>query len=135
MPQALPLPLPYCNRVLGFVNAPALMQRVVACTINAKVDVARYEVRRNSLYEIIRSCGFEAAKPAGGFYIFMKCPIDDDAAFADACAAHHILLVPGRGFGYPGYVRLCFAVPDKVIAASREAFQQVAREFGLMPQA
>lgn len=121
----------FCNRILGFVNAPARMQRVVARSLGAQVDVARYETRRNALHAILADCGFKAAKPAGGFYIFMKSPTADDAAFANACAAHQVLLVPGRGFGCPGYVRLCFAVPDKMIANSRASFQAIAREFGL----
>jgi aspartate aminotransferase len=121
----------YANRVLGFVNAPALMQRIITHVLNARVDVARYESRRNALYDILTSCGFNATCPAGGFYIFLKSPISDDLAFADACARHNVLLVPGQGFGYGGYVRLCFAVPDSTIAGSRSAFEKIAQEFGV----
>lgn len=124
--------LAYCNRVLGFVNAPAFLQRVIAQTIDAKVDVSRYETRRNRIYEIMTEAGFQVKKPDGGFYFFPKAPIEDDVAFAAACARHRLLIVPGRGFGFPGYFRLCFAVPDATIENSAEAFQAIGKEFGLI---
>jgi len=124
--------LTYCNRILGFVNAPALFQRVITRTIHATVDVRRYEDRRNRLHAILTEAGFTARKPEGGFYVFMKSPIDDDVAFAAACAEHQVLLVPGKGFGFPGFVRLCFAVPDQLIEGSRSAFQKIGRQFGLI---
>jgi len=122
----------YCNRTLGFVNAPAFFQRVIEQAIDARVDISRYEERRNLLAGILRSAGFKLKIPAGGMYLFPQSPIPDDAAFADACARHHILLVPGSGFGFPGYVRLCFAASEKSILGSAEAFQAVGREFGLI---
>lgn len=122
----------YCNRVLGFVNAPAFLQRVIARSINAKVDVSRYERRRDRIYEILSQAGFAVRKPNGGFYFFPKAPIPDDVAFAAACARHNVLIVPGQGFGFPGYFRLCFAVPESMIEGSAEAFQAIGREFGLI---
>ncbi|NLW11288.1 MAG: pyridoxal phosphate-dependent aminotransferase [Clostridiaceae bacterium] len=119
----------YCNRTLGFVNAPALFQRVIAESLGAKVDVARYERRRDLLIEVIRQAGFEADAPEGGLYVFMKTPNDDDIRFADICAQERILLVPGRGFGFSGYVRLCFAVPEQTITASAQAFANVAQVY------
>lgn len=121
----------YCNRVLGFVNAPAFLQRIIARTIDAKVEVSRYEIRRNRIFEILTVAGFDVRKPDGGFYFFPKAPIEDDVEFAAACARHHVLIVPGRGFGFPGYFRLCFAVPDEMIERSAEAFQAIGKEFGL----
>jgi aspartate aminotransferase len=121
----------YCNRTLGFVNAPALFQRVIAESLDAKVDISRYEKRRDMLVEVIKKAGFEVNSPEGGLYLFMKTPTEDDKSFADLCASRRILVVPGRGFGFEGYVRLCFAVPEAVITASAEAFAGVASEYGL----
>ena len=122
----------FCNRVLGFVNAPAFLQRIIAQTIDAKVEVSRYEVRRNRIFEILTAAGFDVRKPDGGFYFFPRAPIEDDVEFAAACARHHVLIVPGRGFGFPGYFRLCFAVPDDMIERSAAAFQAIGKEFGLI---
>lgn len=116
----------YCNRTLGFVNAPALFQRVIAESLEAKVDAARYEKRRDMLIQVIRQAGFDAQAPEGGLYVFMKTPDDDDVRFADICAKERILLVPGRGFGFSGYVRLCFAVPEQTITDSAGSFAKVA---------
>jgi aspartate aminotransferase len=122
----------YCNRVLGFVNAPAFLQRIIARSIDAKVDVSRYEARRNRIFEILTTAGFQVMKPGGGFYFFPRAPIADDVAFAAACARHRVLVVPGSGFGFPGFFRLCFAVPDEVIERSADAFLAIGREFGLI---
>ena len=119
------------NRSLGFVNAPALMQKVIERTMGAKVDVASYERRCNMLYDIIRSCGFECNRPQGALYLFPKSPIADDVAFAAAAAKNNLLVVPGTGFGMKGYFRLTFCVDEKVITRSKEAFAKTARAFGL----
>lgn len=122
----------YCNRVLGFVNAPAFLQRVIAKTIDARVDVKRYETRRNRIHEILTASGLEVRRPDGGFYFFPKAPIADDGEFVAACARHNVLVVPGKGFGFPGFFRLCFAVPDDMIERSAAAWQAIGREFGLI---
>ncbi len=122
----------FCNRTLGFVNAPAFFQQVIELAIDARVDISRYEQRRNMLADILLAAGFKLNKPAGGIYLFPQSPIPDDAAFADACARHRVLLVPGSGFGFPGYVRLCFAASEKSILASAAAIQAIGREFGLI---
>ncbi len=122
----------YCNRVLGFVNAPAFLQRIIAQTIDAKVEVSRYEVRRDRIFDILTEAGFKVRKPDGGFYFFPRAPIEDDVEFAAACARHHVLIVPGQGFGFPGYFRLCFAVPDDMIERSAAAFKAIGQEFGLI---
>ena len=124
--------IPYCNRTLGYVNAPAFFQHVVEKAIDARVDISKYEERRNLLLGVLRDAGFDVTTPAGGIYLFPKSPIDDDVAFAQACAKHNVTLVPGTGFGFPGYIRLCFATSQKTILGSAEAFKTIGREFGLI---
>ncbi len=119
-----------CNRILGSVNAPALMQRVVAKALNAKVDVPNYERRRNLLYNIITEAGFTCTKPQGALYIFMKTPIEDNK-FCEACAKHNVLVVPGSAFKREGYARLAFCVSEKTILGSKDAFESIAKELGL----
>jgi aspartate aminotransferase len=111
------------NRILGFVNAPALMQRVVAELQEESVDSSIYERRRKIFCEILDSAGFEYVKPKGAFYLFPKVPIDD-VEFCGILQEEKILAVPGRGFGAPGYIRLAFCIDEKVIAASAEAFKR-----------
>ena len=117
------------NRVLGSVNAPAIWQRVVEKALNAKVDVANYEHRRNLLYSNIVDAGFEAVKPNGALYIFMKTPEGlTDTEFQDICAKYNLLLVPGASFKRSGYMRLAFCVSESTIRNSREAFFKIAEE-------
>jgi aspartate aminotransferase len=123
--------VPFCNRTLGFVNAPAFFQRVVEKAIHARVDIKKYEERRDLLLGVLRDAGFEVNCPAGGIYLFPRSPIEDDVAFAQACAKHNVTLVPGTGFGFPGYVRLCFATSRETILGSARAFRIIGREFGL----
>ena len=120
------------NRVLGSVNAPAIWQKVVEKALNAKVDVANYEHRRNLLYSNIVDAGFEAVKPNGALYIFMKTPTGlTDTEFQDVCAKYNLLLVPGASFKRPGYMRLAFCVSEQTIRNSREAFANIAKELGI----
>lgn len=119
-----------CNRILGSVNAPAFMQRVVAKSLTAKVDVANYERRRNLLYNIITEAGFTCTKPNGALYIFMKTPIEDNK-FCEVCAKYNVLVVPGSAFKREGYVRLAFCVSEKTILGSKEAFEAIAKELNL----
>lgn len=117
------------NRILGSVNAPAIWQKVVEKSLNAKVDVANYEYRRNLLYSNIVDAGFEAVKPNGALYIFMKTPDGfTDTDFQDLCAKYNLLLVPGASFKRPGYMRLAFCVSETTIKNSREAFFKIAEE-------
>lgn len=125
--------LGFCNRVLGYVNAPAFFQRVIHQSMDAPVDVSRYHKRRDLLAGILRRAGFSLRLPEGGFYLFPQSPYEDDVAFADVCASEHVLVVPGTGFGFPGYFRLCFAVPDEMIEASEPAFKRIAEKSGLQP--
>lgn len=120
------------NRILGSVNAPAIWQKVVEKSLNAKVDVANYEHRRNLLYSNIVDAGFEAVKPNGALYIFMKTPDGlSDTEFQDICAKYNLLLVPGASFKRTGYMRLAFCVSENTIKNSREAFAKIAEELGI----
>jgi len=114
--------LTLANRILGFVNAPALMQRVVADLQGVTVDTSVYTRRREVFCQILEDCGYEFEPPKGAFYLFPKSPIEDDAAFCALLQEEKILSVPGRGFGMPGYFRLAFCVEDRVIANSADGF-------------
>ena len=111
------------NRILGFVNAPALMQRVIAELQDESVDSSIYERRRKIFCDILDEAGFEYVRPKGAFYLFPKTPIDD-VEFCSLLQEEKILAVPGRGFGAPGYVRLAFCVDEEVIAGSADAFKR-----------
>ena len=116
--------LTLANRILGFVNAPALMQRVVAELQGASVDNTIYMRRREKFCKILADAEYEFMPPKGAFYIFPKSPIADDAEFVGKLQEQKILAVPGRGFGTSGYFRLAFCVDDAVIERSAEAFQR-----------
>ena len=122
--------LTLANRILGFVNAPALMQRVVAELQGVKVDTSVYARRRQIFCDILAGCGFEFTPPKGAFYIFPKTPIADDVQFVAHLQKYKILAVPGRGFGSPGYIRLAFCVDDDVITRSAVAFRQAMETLG-----
>lgn len=118
------------NRTLGFVNAPALMQRVVAETQNAAVDVSLYARKRGLLCDGLAAAGYEFNKPAGAFYLFPKSPDPDDAAFVRALLEERILAVPGRGFGAPGYFRLAYCVADETIVNAMPGFKRAIERCG-----
>lgn len=120
------------NRSLGFVNAPSLFQKTIARCLDVVVDADIYRRRRDNLYDILISFNFKCVKPDGAFYLFPKCPIDDDIAFAAAAAKYNLLLVPGSAFGCPGYFRLAYCVGEDVIERSKTAFEKIAREFNLI---
>ena len=124
------------NRTLGSVNAPAIWQRVIEKSLNAKVDVSNYENRRNLLYSNIIDAGFDAVKPNGALYIFMNTPegLTDDK-FSDICASKNLLLVKGSSFSRPGYCRLAFCVSESTIRNSRQAFFAIAEELGISHRA
>jgi aspartate aminotransferase len=119
-----------CNRTLGFVNAPALFQRVIAECLNETVDTKSYKSKRDKLHSHITNLGFECFLPKGAFYLFPKSPIADDISFCnDYAVKYNILAAPGAGFGFPGYFRLAYCVSDKTIELSLPAFEKLAREF------
>ena len=121
--------LVFCTRTLGFVNAPGLMQRAVAASLEAKVNVDEYRARRDLLYDIVTQAGFTCTKPQGAFYLFPKSPIPDDAAFTESAAKHNLLLVPGSGFGAPGYFRMAYCVSRETISRARDAFMKLGAEY------
>ncbi len=121
----------FCNRILGFVNAPALMQHVVQTLQDVSVDVGQYEKKRDLLYSNLVEVGYSIVKPRGAFYIFPRSPIEDDVAFVRELQKHNVLVVPGKGFGAPGYFRISYCVEDWVIEGSLPGFRAVAKEFGL----
>ena len=112
------------NRILGFVNAPALMQRVVAELQGATVDNSIYTRRRETFCKILSDTGYQFMPPKGAFYIFPKSPLEDDVEFVRILQEQKILAVPGRGFGAPGYFRLAFCVEDTVIERSADPFRK-----------
>ncbi|HPS93457.1 MAG TPA: pyridoxal phosphate-dependent aminotransferase [Deltaproteobacteria bacterium] len=103
------------TRILGFVNAPALMQKVLAGCLNERVDVSIYRRRRDVMRSIFDSLGVGYALPEGAFYLFVKSPVEDDLVFCSALVAEKILAVPGRGFGHAGYVRFAYCVDETII--------------------
>ena len=119
------------TRILGFVNAPSLMQLAVAKNVDAEVNVAAYDKNRKALYDGLTGLGFECVKPEGAFYLFLKSPIDDDKTFCDMAKNENILLVPGSAFGCSGYVRIAYCVAYETIINSMEGFKKLASTFGL----
>ena len=115
--------LTLANRILGFVNAPALMQRVVAQLQEVSVDCSVYARRREVFCRVLDEAGFEYVRPRGAFYLFPRTPMDD-VEFCALLQQEKILAVPGRGFGAPGHIRLAFCVDEDVIARSAEAFRR-----------
>jgi len=121
----------FSNRVLGFVNAPALMQRLVAKLQRVSVDINQYREKRDLLYDNLTAMGFSMVKPDGAFYFFPKSPMADDVKFVKLALQHHILLVPGTGFGAPGHFRIAYCVDKGMIERSLPAWRELAREMGL----
>lgn len=124
--------LVFCNRILGYVNAPALMQRLVAPLQGMASGVEAYQERRDILLEHLAKLGFEYVKPQGAFYIFPKSPEPDDVAFINKAASFGLLLVPGSGFGMPGYFRIAYCVDKELILRSLPTFTKVAEAYGLL---
>ena len=117
----------FANRILGFINAPALMQRLVSKFQKNSVDVSDYRRKRDAIYNILIEAGFDVQLPEGTFYIFPKSPIEDDIEFIGILQQHRILAVPGVGFGRRGYFRLAYCTEMKVIERSRAAFLEVGK--------
>jgi aspartate aminotransferase len=113
------------NRILGFVNAPALMQRVVACLQGMSVDISEYQRKRDLLCQGLADAGYEFLVPPGAFYLFPKTPIADDVAFVRALQKELILVVPGSGFAGPGHFRIAFCVEDNTIIHALPGFARV----------
>ena len=119
----------FSNRVLGFVNAPALIQRVIKNVQGVTVDVEQYKKKRDFLYGELTRIGYDVVKPQGAFYFFPKSPIDDEVEFSRKLAEKKVLVVPGRGFGCPGYFRISYCLPDSVIEGSIAGFESTFNDF------
>jgi aspartate aminotransferase len=123
----------FCNRVLGFVNAPALMQLAVRSLQHVTIDVSDYERKRDFLHEALTDAGYAVFKPQGAFYMFPESPVADEMKLVEALQRHGVLVVPGRGFGLPGFFRISFCVDQRVLDGAIPGFQAVAQELGLRP--
>ncbi len=117
------------NRILGFVNAPALMQRVVACLQGESVDISQYAHKRALLCDGLAECGYEFIKPSGAFYLFPKAPTEDDVQFVKDLQQELILTVPGSGFGCPGHFRIAFCVNDQTIMNAMPGFKRAIKPY------
>ena len=119
------------NRCSGFVNAPSLMQLVVARCIHEQTDLAVYNRNREALYGALRDLGFSCIKPQGAFYLFVKSPDPDEKAFVSKAKELRLLLVPGSSFACPGYVRIAYCVSYDTIQRSLPSFKELAAYYGL----
>ncbi|MCR5686959.1 MAG: pyridoxal phosphate-dependent aminotransferase [Lachnospiraceae bacterium] len=120
------------TRILGFVNAPSLMQFVIEKCVDCVTDVSFYERNRNTLYEGLTKFGFSCMKPEGAFYLFLKSPIDDEKEFVSMAKKYNILMVPGSTFMCPGYVRIAYCVSYETVKGSLPGFEKLAGELGLI---
>jgi aspartate aminotransferase len=118
----------FCNRVLGFVNAPALIQRAIKNVQNVSVDAELYRKKRDFLYAELIRIGYSVVKPQGAFYFFPKSPLKDEVLFTQKLAEKKVLVVPGRGFGSPGYFRISYCLPDQVLEGSIAGFEEAFNE-------
>ena len=119
------------TRVLGFVNAPSLMQRAVAKVIDEKTDIEYYNRNRQLLYGSLTEYGFDCVKPEGAFYLFVKSPVADEKEFCNKAKEYNILMVPGSSFACPGYVRIAYCVAYESIERALPSFKKLADSYGL----
>lgn len=117
------------NRILGFVNAPTLQQKIVKACLNEKTDISYYDKNREALYNGLKECGFDCIKPEGAFYLFVKSPVENEKEFCEAGKKYNILMVPGSSFACPGYVRLAYCVSYETIVNSLPKFAELAKEY------
>ena len=121
--------LTFCNRTLGFVNAPALMQQIVRHLQYTTVDVLQYQDKRDLLHGTLTDIGYSVVRPQGAFYMFPRAPTEDDVAFVDALRERRVLVVPGRGFGAPGHFRIAYCVEDATLKGALEGFRAAFEQF------
>jgi aspartate aminotransferase len=123
----------FCTRVLGFINAPAFMQNVVSSLQDVTIPVSEYQRNRDFIYNNLVRMGYTVNKPQGAFYIFPKCPIEDDVAFVHELQnEHHVLTVPGVAFGIHGYFRLVYCVEHELLEKCMPGLEQMAKKHGIM---
>ena len=116
------------SRALGHICAPSLWQKVIARCAHLRPDLSVYDQNRKTLYEGLTAMGYEVAKPQGAFYLFVKAPGGDAKAFMEKAKEKDVLIVPGDGFGCPGYFRMCYCVPYEKITASLPIFRELIEE-------
>ena len=119
------------TRILGFVNAPSLQQKLIMKCLDEKTNIEAYNKNRIALYNGLTKLGFECVEPEGAFYLFMKCPIDDDKEFVKVAKEYNILLVPASTFGVKGYVRIAYCVAYDTIVRSLDQFAKLAKRYNL----
>ena len=117
------------NRIIGCVNAPSLIQRVIPNCLDLQINLEEYDSNRKLLYQILTECGFECVKPQGAFYLFVKSPIEDEKEFCNIAKKYNLLFVPCSSFACPGYVRIAYCVSHSMIEKSEEAFKKLAKEY------
>ena len=120
----------FCNRVLGFVNAPAIMQHLVRNLQDVTIDIADYQAKRDYLYGVLTDAGYRVRKPEGAFYMFPESPVADELELVDALQRHGVLVVPGRGFGMPGHFRISYCVQQRELEGAAPGFHAAIRELG-----
>jgi aspartate aminotransferase len=123
--------LAFAQRTLGFVNAPAIMQRVIARMQGVSVDTSLYQRKRDLLCGLLKDLGYSFVRPEGAFYLFPRSPVDDDVQFVRDLLQERILVVPGSGFGRSGHFRIAYCVEDAVITGAANGFERVAKKYGL----
>lgn len=121
----------FCNRILGFVNAPALMQNLIRHLQHVTISVPDYQAKRDFMYNNLTDMGYKLVKPEGAFYMFPRTPVDNDIEFVHELQKHNVLTVPGRGFGTPGYFRISYCVGQQTLEGSLFGFRKTAEYFGL----
>jgi aspartate aminotransferase len=121
----------YCNRTLGYVNAPAIMQHIIRYLQDVTVSISDYQKKRDFLYQNLVDMGYSLIKPQGAFYMFPKSPIPDDVAFVRALQEEMVLAVPGVGFGGQGHFRISYCIDDRTLAGSLDGFKRAAKKYGL----
>ena len=117
------------TRIMGFVNAPTLQQKVVKKCLNEKTDISYYDKNRETLYNGLKELGFECIKPEGAFYLFVKSPIENEKEFCQAAKKYNILIVPGSSFACPGYVRMAYCVSYETIVNALPKFAELVSEY------
>jgi len=118
----------HCNRILGFVNAPAIMQQIVRHLQGVTISVADYQRQRDFMYDNLTRMGYAIVKPQGAFYMFPRSPLEDDVAFTREMQQLKVLVVPGRGFASPGYFRIAYCVDDRTLEGSLDGFRKASEK-------
>jgi len=121
----------FCNRILGFVNAPALMQNIVRHLQHVTVSIPEYQEKRDFLYNNLTGMGYKVVKPQGAFYMFPRTPIENDVEFVHELQKMNVMTVPGRGFGSPGFFRISYCVNHSTLEGALDGFKKAARMFRL----